>query len=122
MGAMKRIADGKRDARQEKNGKGKSGGKLLGRLNHTDGPATSDPFDWGNVSPSLISWLVGFCVANGGAVLFGCTRDGGAGTIKIYDGDASHTEYIKPQADVSMAVWSFCLQLAGEEETPPEPE
>lgn len=122
MGAMKRVSEAKRAASQKNGQSGKGGGKLLGRLNHQDGKAASNGFDWGRVSASLISWLVVFCSANGGAVMFGTTRDGGAGTIKIYEDGDSHTEYIKDQEDPSMAVWSFCLQLAGDEQGPVEPE
>lgn len=49
--------------------------------------------DWAGASPDAIFRLVCNVAAVGGAVRFGYTRDGGAYSVGIYDGDDSKTYY-----------------------------
>lgn len=121
MGAMKRVME----ARNAKASQGKAkqaGSKLLSKINHMDGKATQGDASWERVSDSLITWLVRRVSAEGGLVTFGTTRDGGALKVSIYDSGEKHDEYFGAQEDISMAVWSFCLQLCdNDEEAPVEP-
>lgn len=118
MSAMKRLREAK-DGQNDRSKATKTSSSLLSRLNHMDGKATTGEASWDNVSDSLICWLVRKVSSEGGLVTFGTTRDGGALKVSIWDGGQKHDEYFGAQADLSMAVWSFCLRLCSEEEVGP---
>lgn len=49
--------------------------------------------DWSNANPAVVLGLVCAVAAREGAVRYGYTRDGGAYSIGIYQGDLSKTYY-----------------------------
>lgn len=56
-------------------------------------------FDWGSVDPSRLSEIIQLVTSRGGAIRFGYTRDGNAGSIGVYYGDQRDTVYIRPNGD-----------------------
>lgn len=60
---------------------------------------TGTSFDWGAVDPARLSELIRLITGRGGAVRFGYSRDGNAGSIGIYYGDERNTLYIRPNED-----------------------
>lgn len=59
----------------------------------------SSKFDWNDIDRERL-WRLIDCVTNaGGAVRIGYSRDGAAGSLGIYYGDARDTVYIRPSDD-----------------------
>lgn len=56
-------------------------------------------FDWGTVEPSRLCEIITLITGRGGAVRFGYSRDGQAGSIGVYYGDDRDTAYIRPNQD-----------------------
>jgi hypothetical protein len=61
--------------------------------------ANTNPFDWQTVDCRRLSDLIGLITGRGGAVRFGYSRDGFAGSIGVYYGDDRDTVYIRPNQD-----------------------
>lgn len=81
------------------NSKGQQGG-LLGRQGST---GAGEGFDWGSVDAGLLAELVELVTGRGGAIRFGYSRDGQAGSIGLYYGDQRDTLYLRPSEDFSDA-------------------
>lgn len=64
-----------------------------------DGRAENIGFDWATIDSARIAELVCIVTGRGGAIRFGYTRDGGAGSIGLYYGDQRDTLYIRPSQD-----------------------
>jgi len=75
--------------------KGAKSGK---RRVHNRGVTT--PADWAGVDGSLVVKAIAAVAANGGALRFGYTRDGGAYSVGFYGDGDPWTEYISPNDDV----------------------
>ena len=56
--------------------------------------------DWGNAEPKLLASVIAGVTANGGAVRFGYSRDGGAYALGIYGDGDPFTEYFPATQDV----------------------
>lgn len=91
MGVNDRIND-KKDDRRVKNDERRMRRQTA---NHLKGAA-----DWAGVDGSLIAKAVAAMAANGGALRFGYTRDGGAYSVGFYGDGEPFTEYVSPGDDV----------------------
>lgn len=72
-------------------------GGLFGDKGNSGEPVTS--FDWGSIDPTRILGLIQLVTGRGGAIRFGYTRDGAAGSIGVYYGDDRDTLYFRPTGD-----------------------
>lgn len=63
-------------------------------------PDSGIGFDWGTTDAERLQRLIGLITGRGGAVRFGYSRDGGAGSIGVYYGDSRDTLYIRPSDDL----------------------
>jgi len=88
----------KRDAAKAR--REKSNDKRSERLSSLRASATDGEFGWGSVDPRLIARLVGAVTAQGGAVMFSVTSDGGALGITFYDNGDKERVYIPKTADM----------------------
>jgi len=58
--------------------------------------------DWNKANAEYIHTIIRLATKSGGAALFGCTRDGGAYSIKYYAGDGDNwTDYLPGSQDVN---------------------
>lgn len=62
--------------------------------------SAGDGFDWGSVDGDRLRKLIGLVAGRGGAIRFGYSRDGQAGSIGIYYGDSRDTLWIRPNEDI----------------------
>jgi hypothetical protein len=62
------------------------------------GKATEQP-DWGRMEPELLWRVIQRCTQDDGAVMFGYSRDGGAYSIKVYDGGEPEKAYFHTDAE-----------------------
>ena len=90
MGAMKQKLLEKRAA--------KSAGRENTRKAVLNGGG--NPADWASVDAGFIQAAIAAVCADGGAIRFGYTRDGGAYAVGIYDDGQSETDYIRPSEDI----------------------
>jgi hypothetical protein len=67
--------------------------------------------DWQNASPDRMQLLVCRVGAEGGAVRFGYTRDGGAYSIGIYLGDKSKTYYCNEKEGIDEKLTELALHF-----------
>lgn len=72
---------------------------------------TGTGFPWKDVKCESLAELIAFVTERGGAIRFGCTRDGGAGAVGVYYGDSRGTVYIRPGEDVDMAFQGIYQEL-----------
>lgn len=77
-------------------GERKTNSKKKGFLNGSNLDTTSTSWDWGTVEPGDIYRLVELVTSRGGAIRFGYSRDGNAGSIGVYYGEDRDTVYIRP--------------------------
>lgn len=73
-----------------------SGKSLLGRTTSSNEVG----FDWAIVEPERLSKIIQLVTGRGGAIRFGYSRDGKAGSIGVYYGDDRDTVYLRPNEDV----------------------
>lgn len=73
---------------------------LLGQNVEADGSA----WDWGAVDGDELRQLVELVTNRGGAIRFGYSRDGNAGSVGIYWGDERDTVYIRPGEDFQFGI------------------
>lgn len=78
-----------------------SNGAGKGFLHGSDTTADGGGFDWSHVPPSEIAELIGLVTSRGGAIRFGYSRDGQAGSVGIYYGNDRDTVYLRPNEDFS---------------------
>jgi hypothetical protein len=66
-----------------------------------DEPVTGngEPYDWGSEDPGRLLRLIEMVTGRGGAIRFGYSRDGHAGSIGIYYGEARDTLWIRPSGN-----------------------
>lgn len=62
-----------------------------------------DGFDWGSVDCERLRQIIGLVTSRGGAIRFGYSRDGQAGSIGIYYGDARDTIWHRPSENIEVA-------------------
>lgn len=67
----------------------------------------SEVADWASVDAQAIANCVVFGAANGWAIRFGYTRDGGAYTLGVLGDGEPYTEYIRPTEDIHLALAAF---------------
>jgi len=68
--------------------------------------------DWSNASPDRLQLLVCRVAAEGGAVRYGYTRDGGAYSIGIYLGSDSKTYYCNEKEGINEQLEELCEYFA----------
>lgn len=56
-------------------------------------------FDWGSCDSGRLLGLIEFVTGRGGAIRFGYSRDGKAGSLGIYFGDSRDTLWLRPSED-----------------------
>lgn len=79
----------------------KQGDDRLDRLRaKRQGRQPSGAANWGDANPAAVVNAIAWTAANGGALRFGYTRDGGAYAIGIYMSDQANTEYVRPNEDI----------------------
>lgn len=61
----------------------------------------SEPADWSLADAALIQRAIANVAAQGGALRFGYTSDGGAYALGVYGDGDPYTEYIRPSEDVN---------------------
>lgn len=85
----------------EQNGKNPTssspGGKLTERFRQ--GTRGEQP-DWGRIDPELLWKAIQRCTADDGAIMFGYSRDGGAYSLKVYDGGEPEKAYFHSDAEI----------------------
>lgn len=86
----------------KKKGSG-SNGNGKGLFHGNDLQNVGEGFDWSSVEAGHITELVNVVTSRGGAIRFGYTRDGGAGSIGVYYSDQRDTVYIRPGEDFQAA-------------------
>ena len=57
---------------------------------------------WGLANPEMLAWCIASVVKDGGALIFGTTRDGGALSITVLYGDDKEKYYITPSDDLNL--------------------
>lgn len=60
---------------------------------------TGTAFSWTDIEPGRLQGLVELVTSRGGAIRFGYSRDGNAGSIGVYYGEERDTVYIRPSED-----------------------
>lgn len=81
----------------EKNKGQKNGSGTSTRLFDRDArDPIENSFSWDSVDPKRLGELIGMVTVRGGAIRFGYSRDGNAGSIGVYYGEARDTVYIRP--------------------------
>ena len=78
----------------DQNGKNPTTGGGQGKLaeRFRQGTRGEQP-DWGRIDPELLWKVIQRCTQDDGAVMFGYSRDGGAYSIKVYDGGEPEKAY-----------------------------
>lgn len=61
-------------------------------------------YNWGKQECGYILALIDIVTSRGGAIRFGNTRDGGAGSVGVYYRDSRDTVYIRPGQDIEDAL------------------
>lgn len=56
-------------------------------------------FSWSEPEPGRLQQLIELVTSRGGAIRFGYSRDGNAGSVGVYYGDERDTLYIRPSED-----------------------
>lgn len=56
---------------------------------------------WGLADPAMLAWCVTRLTTNGGGVILGSTRDGGALSLTVLYGDDKEKYYITPADDLN---------------------
>lgn len=80
-----------------KNEKPKNGTTLItGFLREQSLHSDERSFDWESIDAERLRELIGMVTNRGGAIRFGYSRDGNAGSIGIYYGSGRDTLYIRP--------------------------
>jgi len=90
------------EARAAKAARGKGGNShkpLFERASGVGGSA-----DWTAANGTLMARAVASIGKEGGALRFGYTRDGGAYSIGVYDGDEKRTIYVSPNEDIDQVL------------------
>lgn len=82
--------------KNERSTKKKQGSLLNGKGLQTTGTS----FDWGSVDANRLSRLIALVTGRGGAIRFGYSRDGNAGSIGVYYAEDRDTVYIRPNGDL----------------------
>jgi hypothetical protein len=67
-----------------------------GFLNGSNSNTTESSWNWGDVETGELSGLVELVTSRGGAIRFGYSRDGNAGSIGVYYGEDRDTVYLRP--------------------------
>jgi len=70
--------------------------------------------EWRQVSPTTLSLAVACIQAVGGAIMFGCTTDGGALSLTVFLGDARHKFYFKNSEEAADGLAEISRDLAEE--------
>lgn len=76
-----------------------SNSKRKGFLNGNNSNATTASWDWNDIDPGRLHGLVNLVTSRGGAIRFGYSRDGNAGSIGVYYGEDRDTVYLRPGTD-----------------------
>lgn len=84
-------------------GGGNPNGPVKGFLSNTGKSGLEGSYDWGTVEANELARLIQLVTGRGGAIRFGYSRDGNAGSIGVYYGDDRDTVYIRPGQDFSDA-------------------
>jgi len=94
----------------DQNGKNPATIANVGRLTERfrQGTRGEQP-DWGRLDPDLLWKVIQRCTQDDGAVMFGYSRDGGAYSIKVYDGGEPEKAYFHTDAEV-VDFLSFLLE------------
>lgn len=66
----------------------------------TDDNGNQESFDWGGVDCARLVEIIQLVTGRGGAIRFGYSRDGHAGSVGVYYGEQRDTLYIRPAGDV----------------------
>lgn len=75
---------------------------------------SSVPADWGTANPLTLQALIANVTAQGGAVRFGYSRDGGAYSLGILGDGEPYTEWIRPSEDLNGVLDEIARQWSGE--------
>lgn len=70
-----------------------------------------ESFDWTSAAESLVVRLVVSATRAGAAVQFSNTRDGGAGRIRILDGDEFFDYHVRPSEDVNLLLETLAVDF-----------
>lgn len=71
--------------------------------------------DWATVDMAQLQETIAIVTANGGALRFGYTADGGAYALGIYgDGPQPYTEYVRPGEDIDGILAALSTVFAGD--------
>jgi hypothetical protein len=90
--------------------KGKGNG-LTNRYKAGKGTGPGGMADWDRCEGEALRTLVATVANQGGAVLFGYSRDRGAYRVIIMDDDDKITEWIPCNTDVNEAIWNLAGDL-----------
>lgn len=63
---------------------------------------SGDVADWGTVQPELVVAIIERLTAEGAAIQFGYTRDGGSFVIRIVGDGEPFNEYVRPTEDINL--------------------
>jgi len=96
------------DPRSEKKSKGGLAQKWA--QVRTDDNVTN--LGWDACDSAALLSLVTTITDQGGAVILGITRDGGALMVTVLDGDSKLKEYVPNNSDVTAVIWSLVERLA----------
>jgi len=80
------------------------GSKLRARLEQQ---AAQNQPDWGRIDMELLWKVIQACTSDDGAVMFGYSRDGGAYSVKIYDGGEPMKEYFHRDEEVTQFLYGI---------------
>lgn len=61
-------------------------------------------YNWGEQDCGYILRIIELVTSRGGAIRFGYTRDGGAGSVGVYYGEERDTVYIRPNQNLEEAL------------------
>lgn len=70
--------------------------------------------DWALANPLALQTLIAAVTAQGGAVRFGYSRDGGAYSLGILGDGDPYTEWIRPHEDVNAVLAEITRSWTGE--------
>jgi len=71
-----------------------------GSSRHRRSNGNSQPADWATASSVTVLVLIANVTANGAAVQFGYSRDGGAYSLRFVGDGEPYTEWIRPNEDL----------------------
>jgi hypothetical protein len=84
--------------------------------------ASVEPANWAMADPLVLQALISAVTAQGGAVRFGYSRDGGAYSVGILGDGDPYTEWIRPTENLDMVLADIARGWTGEASTGEAPE